>query len=268
MKRIVQKEVLDQLQPEHPAAAGSRRDLVRLNWWMGNPKTAARALSHLLDHTVEPRLLELGGGDGRFFLELARRLKRPQNGTYTLLDRQPITNEVSIGRELSDLGWRFKQVIADVRQWAAETPGDRYDAIVANLFLHHFQIEEVKQVLAACAARCHCVVAIEPRRSLLALAFSRLVGLIGCNAVTRHDAVVSVRAGFSGRQLSGAWPASRNWILHEHRTGLFSHLLIARRGCEESPALLAAAVVVPQCLGGAASPRRPGRGAFGESALP
>jgi hypothetical protein len=58
---------------------------------------------------------------------------------------------------------------------------------------------------------------------------SRLLWAIGCNAVTRHDAVVSVRAGFSGGELSALWPDQQNWRLTEQRAGMFSHLFIARK---------------------------------------
>jgi len=57
---------------------------------------------------------------------------------------------------------------------------------------------------------------------------SRLLWAIGCNDVTRHDAVASVCAGFSGRELSALWPDKQNWRLTEQRTGAFSHLFIAR----------------------------------------
>jgi hypothetical protein len=57
---------------------------------------------------------------------------------------------------------------------------------------------------------------------------SRLLWAIGYNDVTRHDAVASVCAGFSGRELSALWPDKQNWRLTEQRTGAFSHLFIAR----------------------------------------
>jgi hypothetical protein len=40
---------------------------------------------------------------------------------------------------------------------------------------------------------------------------------------------VSVRAGFTGRELSRLWPRDENWELHETAAGLFSHLFVARR---------------------------------------
>jgi len=54
------------------------------------------------------------------------------------------------------------------------------------------------------------------------------MGLMGCNAVTRHDARVSVRAGFRDDELSRLWP-SGGWTLEERGAPPFSHLFVARR---------------------------------------
>ena len=71
--------------------------------------------------------------------------------------------------------------------------------------------------------------ACEPRRYPAALRASRWLWLLGCNQVTRHDAVASVRAGFDGRELSGFWPGNGNWQLREEAAGLFSHRFVARQ---------------------------------------
>ena len=72
-------------------------------------------------------------------------------------------------------------------------------------------------------------VAVEPRRAVWPMFCSRLLWTIGCNSVTRHDAVVSVRAGFFGNELSMLWTDKKNWQLTEQSAGPFSHLFIARR---------------------------------------
>ncbi len=59
---------------------------------------------------------------------------------------------------------------------------------------------------------------------------SRLLVLIGCSAVTRHDARVSVEAGFRDRELSACWPAREDFRLLEVGAGAFSHAFVARRG--------------------------------------
>ena len=100
---------------------------------------------------------------------------------------------------------------------------------MANLFLHHFADDVLRRVLDAVSGCARAVVALEPRRGRLALAASHCVGMIGANAVTRQDAVLSVRAGFRGREISALWPASAaGWLLQEGPMGLFSHGFVAR----------------------------------------
>jgi hypothetical protein len=88
----------------------------------------------------------------------------------------------------------------------------------------------LSRLLALAAARTDVFAACEPRRAQLPLAFSRMVGFIGCNSVTRHDAVVSVRAGFAGNELSALWPTRPEWRLRERGAGFFTHTFLAVRG--------------------------------------
>jgi hypothetical protein len=107
------------------------------------------------------------------------------------------------------------------------SPGAPFDAVLANLFLHHFDAR-LAELLAGAARLAPLFVATEPRRDAFTLAGSRLVGLIGANAVTRHDAPASVRAGFAGQELTALWP-DQSWQTEERRAGLFTHLFVARR---------------------------------------
>jgi hypothetical protein len=127
------------------------------------------------------------------------------------------------------LGWRLDVLSADVLDLVHDHPDDAWEATIANLFLHHFTEAQLTILFQALAKRTHAVVAVEPRRSAFAFAASRMVWTIGCNRVTQHDAPVSVRAGFRGRELSGLWPASEHWSMEECRAGLFSHLFVAQR---------------------------------------
>jgi len=101
--------------------------------------------------------------------------------------------------------------------------------VVANLFLHHFSTESLSALFGVVAQKAELCCACEPRRNWWSLAASRMLGLIGANAVTRHDAAVSVQAGFQGGELSALWPADSRWRLREHRAGFFSHLFLAQR---------------------------------------
>ena len=224
MKRIVQRELLDGLPPGDPRAVRSRHDLRRVNAWMRHPAIMARALASHGNGAAPRHITELGAGDGDFLLAVARKLSPRWFGAKaTLLDLQ---KNISAGTlaDLAKLGWRAEAVVADVFAW----PPTAGDVVIANLFLHHFADARLAELLRLVSRRAKLFFALEPRRAAGTLFCSRLLWAIGCNEVTCHDAEVSVRAGFAGRELSALWPDTINWQLTEHSAGVFSHLFIAR----------------------------------------
>ena len=225
MARRVEPEWLDELPADDPRARRSRGDLKRVNALMANARIVAGDLARVLAGPVAT-LAEIGAGDGAFALRMFTRLPAPgPSARITLVDRQPVVSPETRGA-FAQRGWEARVETADVFDWLAAAPP--CDAIVANLFLHHFEDAALARLLAGVATRTRCFVACEPRRSALALTGSRLLGLIGCNDVTRHDAVASVRAGFEGDELSRLWPANAGWKLEERARGLFSHAFVAR----------------------------------------
>jgi hypothetical protein len=224
--RQVETEWLDELRPDDPRALRSRRDLRRVNAWMLQAGIMAKALR---DHCDPPRsLVDLGAGDGAFTLRVARKLGARWRGVRaTLVDRQDIVSEPTRAA-FRALQWDVEVVAADAGDFLARL-GAPVDVITANLFMHHFATEPLTRLLARVAARAQIFVACEPRRSPLALGASRMLWAIGCNDVSRHDAVASVRAGFTGREMSAAWPPHDAWVLDERPARLFSHCFVARR---------------------------------------
>ncbi len=222
MERVVEPEWLDELPAQEPRAIHSRADLRRLNWCMNHAEVLARALQP----ADQPRrVMDLGCGDGSFALRLAV-AARWRACEVVLVDRQPvISSEVRAG--FATLGCPVIVIQCDVLR-ELDAAGQA-DVVFANLFLHHFKDAELARLLADISARATLFAACEPRRASLALLASRLVALIGCNAVTRHDAPASVRAGFRGQELSRLWPTADGWRLDERATGLFSHLFVATR---------------------------------------
>ena len=253
MDRRVEPEFLDQLPAEDSRAIRSRRDLQRINAWMGNVSTMARALRLCLNGESSPRLAEIGAGDGTFTLRVARRLalsggtkhpyssppqgaqsreSRDENSarhpsTIVLLDKQHIIT-TQTQKALQNLGWQACPIQADVFDWLSQPASEGCDGIFANLFLHHFSDAQLRTLFSHVARRTRLFIAVEPRRWLWSIWFCRLLWLIGCNEVTRHDARVSIRAGFAGHELSHLWPEDGNWSLLEQPKNLSSHLFIAR----------------------------------------
>jgi hypothetical protein len=224
--RVLEPEWLDELPAADRRARRSRADLRRINLLMGNARLLARALAAHLPASGALRIADLGAGDGSVMLRVAQRLRRP-GVEATLVDRAPAVPPSMI-EGFSHIQWRTRIAAEDILDFLSR-PGPRFDAIVANLFLHHFERDRLDRLLALAAGRTPLLVACEPRRASFALRASRLLWLLGCNDVTRHDAVVSVRAGFRGDELSRHWPRAAGWTLLERAALPFSHLFVARR---------------------------------------
>jgi hypothetical protein len=226
----VTPEILDELSASDPRARRSRADLRRINRIMAAVTWLKRGLA--LASPVRPRaLVELGAGDGTLALRLARSLGHAWIGTnLTLLDLAP-TVAPKTADAIRACGWTLEVVAVDALDWLARKQRERVGVVFANLFVHHFERERLTRLLGGIAARADGFVCCEPRRSRLALAGSRLLGLIGCNDVTRHDAVVSVHAGFRGQEIGAVWrgAAEGGWTLNEAAAGAFSHLFVAKR---------------------------------------
>lgn len=238
LQRTVVPELLDSLPVDDPLAIGSRADLRRINRIMGATSLLARALDPLLRDSGSVQLVELGAGDGSLLLRVAeQRADRWPQVDLQLLDLNPVVSDITL-QQYRKLGWRCEVLRADVLDWLAQdgsSPRSRLSdavtgpVVIANLFLHHFDGDRLTDLLHGIAARARAVVCIEPRRSRGALLGSRLLGLIGCNQVTRHDAVVSVQAGFRGKELTARWPQDDCWRIDEGNAGMFSHRLVAVR---------------------------------------
>jgi Methyltransferase domain len=228
LPRQVQPEWLDLLPGDDPCALRARRDLRRLNGWMMQPGIMERLLTRHSPDRNPRAILELGAGDGTFMLRLARRLAaRWQGVRVILLDRQAIVSDETRDG-FRGLGWQLETVTADVFEFLDHRAESSVDIITANLLLHHFTCGRVKRLFAHAALLAPLFVACEPRRAVPGLICSQLLWTIGCNAVTRHDAAVSVRAGFAATELWQLWPEHGRWQLHEHPAGLFTHCFVAR----------------------------------------
>jgi hypothetical protein len=149
--------------------------------------------------------------------------------TIVLVDRQPSLDD-STWQAFARLGWTLEVAAVDALDYLEHGPPA--DVVLANLFLHHFPDAALARIFSAAARSTAYFAACEPRRGMPGAVASRLLGVLGCNDITRHDARISVRAGFRGDELSRLWP-NAGWRLHEAYAPPFTHTFTARR---EGPA--------------------------------
>ena len=190
MPRVLVPELLDSLSADHPDAIASRRDLRVLNAIMGNYRWMEKQLAAHAggDETV----VEIGAGDG----ELARRVctRMPDMAArYHALDLAPQPSAWPAGA-----AWHQ----ADVWSNAGAALLRRAGIVVANLVLHHFD-DALLRRLGSLLTNCQAIFACEPCRREVHVWQGRLLFPF-LNKVTRHDMVVSIRAGFRAHELAAA----------------------------------------------------------------
>lgn len=229
MLRTLHAELVDELPADHPGAMGSRRDLRLINSLMGHTGILGRSLKSVCPRNTSLRLVEIGAGDGRVLLRIARRLApKWYNVDVVFVDMQDLLL-TETKADFAVLNWGARLMKADILQWLEDTVDEKCDVILANLVLHHFINDQLKTLFSLAARKANALIAVEPRRAKFPLFCAKWLSIIGCNPVTCHDAPISVRAGFKDHELSALWPSDGRWVLRERPAGLFSHHFVARR---------------------------------------
>jgi hypothetical protein len=196
MKRVVVPELLDELDGSDPRAIRSRRDLRLINALMGNERWIVRQLAGLRERGS---FAELGAGGGELLATLAN-----QGWLGCGYDLQPEPKNLP-GQARWCQGDFFEQLSKD------SAP-----VVVGSLILHHFE-EEALLGLGRLLADRQVLVFAEPLRSRVALAEgSALFPLV--NDVTRHDMMVSIRAGFRKGELPEKLALQEGWHWQEKAT--------------------------------------------------
>ncbi len=200
-KRVVKPEILDHLSADDPEALRSRADLRRINFLMGNERWITRALRRF-PQAAAKGIVELGAGEGELAGALARMHPDAPVSACDLAPR-PAGLEKRVDWLQGDLLTNCPPLTGGV--------------LVANLFLHHFEGEEL-HILGRLCDGFEVLVFNEPDRGLLPHVLGVLMWPV-INRVTRHDMNVSIRGGFGVGELSDMLGLDRRiWRIEETST--------------------------------------------------
>lgn len=182
-ERVVKPEILDHLAADDPEAIRSRLDLRRINFLMGNERWVCRTIRNFKKATSRG-VVELGAGEGILSSKLARIFPCARVTACDLAPRPA-------GLDARVL-WRQGDALSGEAPLAG-------GVLVANLFLHHFEVESLRKLGRICE-KFEVVIFNEPARATLPHLLGGLMWPL-INRVTRHDMHVSIRAGFSAGEL-------------------------------------------------------------------
>ena len=186
-ERLLEPELLDQLDPTDPEAVRSRRDLVWINRLMATEGWILSQLGKLVEST--DTVIELGAGEGLLLSKVQRGFPKLRCLGYDLTPRP------------AELPGEIEWVSGDFMGKLDSMPlGDR-TVVLANLILHHFDaadLERMREVFGQAGA----LLLVEPDRSKLSLWLERCI-LPFVGPVTRSDMMTSIRAGFAKGELEG-----------------------------------------------------------------
>ncbi|HCN30394.1 MAG TPA: hypothetical protein DIT64_16960 [Verrucomicrobiales bacterium] len=213
-KRRVIPELLDALPPDDPAAMRAREEMLLVNAVMGNHRWLARMMR--LHARPDWRVIELGAGDGALSLSLLQAgLCQPEN-----LHGADLAPRPAAWPALS--AWTQGDLLAQ--------PLPEGEVLLANLFLHHFEDDRLRELGARLPASARLILAAEPeRRRRHALLGRLLCGIAELHPVQHYDMQVSIRAGFRGDELPRALGLGAEWQVRTWGTLFGSYRMIAWR---------------------------------------
>jgi hypothetical protein len=201
--RSREAEILDRPGNSEADLSGALGDFRWINRWLGGNSSVLRGVEGLLGDRL-PRDLSVldagtGGGDVPRAL-IAWGLRRGVRVRAIGLDLEPVI--CRIARRLCADERRVQVVRGDARRLPLADGG--VDIVVATLFTHHFSEAEVVALLAEFSrtARVGVVVSDLERARVWAWSFAALARLVRAHPMVRNDGPLSVRRGFTRRELA------------------------------------------------------------------
>lgn len=214
MIRTLTPELLDSLDPSDPDARASRRDLVRINHWMGNYRWFESIFCP--SSVCRTHCLEIGAGGGELAIRI---IQKSCCMTYSAVDLAPKPNN------WPEAGFWYQTDIFTFHGYSTA------EVLISNLTLHHFNATELAKIGALIRnSSIRKIVANEPSRRSFHKLQLNAGRLIGFNSVTLHDGSVSIEAGFRADELPialGLNPELWYWTLEE--TFMGAYRMIAER---------------------------------------
>ncbi len=194
LKRIYRPEIMDDFSIQDERIDLALKELKLINKFLGGISTTKLGLNILLKknpNLQNIKILDVGSGASDVLISLV-----DNNQKIISLDlNKRVCNYVKDSLNIKDI------VCSDVKSLPFRYKG--FDFIHASLFLHHFNEEEITEILSNLLNLTRCgIIVNDLRRSIFALAGIKiLISLFSNSIMVKNDAPLSVRKGFTKSEL-------------------------------------------------------------------
>lgn len=202
-QRTRESEVMDDFELQGKELDQTLQDLDKVNRWLGGNKITLKGIKKILAETSseEPvQIADIGCGNGTMLRQIAA-YGRKNNIDLELtgIDANPHAIKIAerMAKDYSEISFEALNIFS--REFAEK----KYDIVLCTLTLHHFEDEQIKQLLRQFVemARLGVVINDLQRSRLAYYLFQAFCAVFIRNDIARDDGLTSILRGFRKKDL-------------------------------------------------------------------
>jgi len=222
--RSYQKEIMDNMSVDGDFLEQALRELTRINLWLGGHATSLKGIRTLAKYIPLPKILTIldVGAGGADIVDATSSMRA--NVQITSLD---------LNQGACDYAARMHPSLQVVNGSVFAIPFNHqsFDIVHASLFLHHFTESELHEILRSLMnVSKYGIVINDLRRSVFAyLGITFLTQLFSRSSMVKHDGPLSVRRGFTKKELQRLCASLSSASFTIHRRWAFRWLVCIKK---------------------------------------
>ena len=195
-------EIMDDFSMKGELLRDTLDKLGKINKWLGGNRVTLNGVAQLLAGKPKDRtytIIDLGCGHGDI-LRLVADYGKKHGYTFQLIGVDANEDAIDYATDLSkpydNLSFKALDIFSEAFQQLD------YDIVLSTLFLHHFNQDEIEQLLRQLTQKAQIgIVVNDLHRSRIAYALFRLLGLTISNHMIVQDGLTSILRAFKRKEL-------------------------------------------------------------------